>query len=66
MNNDFWINITKPGFFYVVEKWSAGEDRILYVEKRRSITLWGAKKYAKRCIIDQVCNSYIKEKKIDN
>lgn len=63
MNEDFWINITKPGFFYVVEKWSAGEDRILYVEKRKVLTRLGAKKYARRFILNNVCNQYIKEKK---
>lgn len=62
MNNDFWINITRQGNFYVVEKWYAGEDRILYVEKRKTLTKRGAKKYARRCIIDHVCNQYIKEK----
>jgi len=35
MNENFWINITKPGLFYVIEIWQAGEDRILYVEKKR-------------------------------
>lgn len=62
MDNDFWINITKPGFFYVVEKWQAGEDRIVYVEKKKALTNWGAKKYSKRCIINHVCKQYIKEK----
>ena len=62
MNEDFWININKPGFFYMVEKWNAGEDRILYVEKKKALTKWGAKRYARRCIINNVCNQYIKEK----
>lgn len=62
MDTDFWINITKPGLFYVVEKWQAGQDRILYVEKKRTLTNWGARKYSKRCIINNICNQYIKEK----
>lgn len=62
MNNDFWINITKPGKLYVVEKWSADEDRILYVEKKKTLTKCGAKKYARRCIIDYLCEQYVKEK----
>lgn len=62
MNENFWINITKPGLLYVVEKWQAGDDRILYVEKRKTLTKLGAKRYAKRCIIDHVCGMYIKEK----
>jgi len=66
MSEDFWIKITKPGLLYVVEKWQAGEDRILYVEKKKTLTRWGARHYAKRCIIDQVCNLYIKEKKIED
>jgi hypothetical protein len=61
--NDFWINIKKPGMFYVVEQWwTVGDDRILYVEKRKRLTKWGAKRYARRCIIANVCNGYIKEK----
>lgn len=62
MDNDFWVNITKPGLFYVVEKWRVGEDRILYVEKRKTLTLWGAQKYSKRCIINHIYSQYIKEK----
>jgi hypothetical protein len=62
MNENFWINITKPGLFYVVEKWQAGEDRILYVEKKKRLTKFAAKKYAKRCIINEICSGYIKEK----
>ena len=62
MNEDFWINITKPGNFYVVEKWQAGEDRILYVEKKKCLTKLGAKRYARRCIIKHISNGYIKEK----
>lgn len=62
MSEDFWINITKPGFLYVVEKWQAGEDRILYVEKKKTLTKRGAKRYARRCIINNVCGQYIKEK----
>ena len=62
MSEDFWINITKPGFLYVVEKWQAGEDRILYVEKKKTLTRRGAKRYARRCIINNVCDQYIKEK----
>jgi hypothetical protein len=63
MSEDFWINIAKPGFFYIIEKWSVGEDRILYVEKKKALTKFGAKRYAKRCIINNVCSAYIKEKK---
>ena len=62
MNENFWINISKPGFFYMVEKWNAGEDRILYVEKKKFLTRWGVKRYARRCIINNVCEQYIKEK----
>lgn len=62
MNEDFWINIAKPGFFYVVEKWQVGEDRILYVEKKKTLTKLGAKRYANRCIIKIICQQYIKEK----
>ena len=46
----------------MVEKWQVGEDRILYVEKKKALTKFGAKRYAKKCIIDYVCNQYIKEK----
>lgn len=63
MNEDFWINIIKSGKFYIVEKWSFGEDRILFVEKKKTLTRYGAKKYARRCIISHVCEQYIKEKK---
>ena len=62
MSEDFWINITKPGLLYVVEKWQVGEDRILYVEKKKTLTKRGAKSYARRCIINNVCDQYIKEK----
>jgi hypothetical protein len=62
MNEDFWINIVKPGFFYIVEKWQAGEDRILYVEKKKALTKFGAKRYARRCIIKYIAEGYIKEK----
>jgi hypothetical protein len=62
MNEDFWINITKPAKLYVVEIWRVGEDRILYVEKKRVLTKRGAKRYARRCIINNVCEQYIKEK----
>lgn len=62
MNEDFWINIAKPGFFYVVEKWQVGEDRILYVEKKKALTKFGAKRYARRCIIKHIAEWYIKEK----
>lgn len=62
MNEDFWINITKPGLLYVVEKWQVGEDRILYVEKRKALTKFGAKRYAKRCIMAHITKQYIKEK----
>lgn len=63
MNEDFWINITKPGFLYIVEKWQVDQDRILYVEKKKTLTKRGAHKYSKRCIINHVCSQYIKEKK---
>lgn len=62
MNESFWINIKKSGLFYTVEKWTAGEDRILYVEKKKTLTKFGAKKYARRCIIINVCEKYIREK----
>lgn len=62
MTEDFWINISKPGFFYVVEKWQVGEDRILYVEKRKTLTRFGARHYAKRCIIKHIAEGYVKEK----
>lgn len=62
MNENFWINITKPGIFYVVEKWTTDEDRILYVEKKKIFTKIRAKKYARKCIINNVCEQYIKEK----
>lgn len=62
MNEDFWINISKQGHFYIVEKWQVGEDRIVYVEKKKTLTKHGAKRYAKRCIINHVCKGYIKEK----
>lgn len=62
MNENFWINIVKVGPYYMVEKWQVGEDRILYVEKKKALTKFGAKRYAKKCIIDYVCNQYIKEK----
>ena len=62
MIEDFWVKITKPSFFYVVEIWSAGEDRILYVEKKKRLTKFGAKKIAKRCIMEKIYLSYIKEK----
>ena len=62
MIENFWINITKPGFFYIIEKWNANEDRILYVEKKKALTKWGAKRYARKCIISNVCDQYIKEK----
>ena len=63
MNEDFWISIVRPGFLYIVEKWQVGENRILYVEKKKALTKYGAKRYARRCIINKVCNEYIKEKK---
>lgn len=62
MNENFWINIVHSGFFYIVEKWNAGEDRILYVEKKKTLTKWGAKRHARKCIINNVCDQYIKEK----
>ena len=62
MNESFWINIKKSGLFYTVEKWTAGEDRILYVEKKKTLTKFGAKRYARRCIIINICDNYIKEK----
>ena len=62
MNESFWINIIKSGSFYVVEKWQVGEDRILYVEKKKTLTKFGAKRYAKKCIMDSICSQYIKEK----
>lgn len=62
MNEDFWVNITKSGLFYVVEKWQAGENRILYVEKKKTLTKFGAKRYARRYIINLIANNYLKEK----
>lgn len=62
MSEDFWINIIRPGFLYVVEKWQVDKDRILYVEKKKALTKYGAKRYARRCIINNVCDQYIKEK----
>jgi hypothetical protein len=63
MDEDFWINIVKNRLFYKVEKWSVGEDRILFVEKKKCITYFGAKRYARRCIINHILSQYIKEKK---
>ena len=62
MNEEFWINITKPGILYVLEIWMAGEDRILYVEKRKSLTKFGAYKRARKIAMRYLSNQYIKEK----
>lgn len=62
MNEEFWINITKPGILYVLEVWMVGEDRILYVEKRKSLTKFGAHKRARKIAIKHLSNQYIKEK----
>jgi hypothetical protein len=62
MDENFWINITKPGFFYVVEKWTADEDRIVYVEKKKVFTKIRAKRYARKRILTMLCEQYIKEK----
>lgn len=62
MNEEFWINIKKDRLSYVIEKWTATEDRILYVEKKKRLTKWGARRYARRCIIINVCEKYIREK----
>ena len=62
MNEDFWVTIKKSGYFYVVEKWQTGEERILFVEKRKRITLWWARRYAKKIILSYLSSQHIKEK----
>jgi hypothetical protein len=62
MNEDFWINIVKVKSGYMVETWSVNEDRILFVERKRMLTLWGAKRYGRKIIINHMIDRYIKEK----
>jgi hypothetical protein len=62
MTEDFGVKITKPGTLYLVEKWQVGEDRIIYLEKKRSLTLRGSKRKAKHFLDDYLFNKYVKEK----
>lgn len=62
INDSFWVVIKKEKNFYLVERWEAGEDRILFLEKKRCITFWGSKRYAKRIVLDYIAKQYIKEK----
>lgn len=62
MNDNFWIVIKRDNHFYSVEKWEAGDDRILFVEKKKCITFWGSKRYAKKIILNYISKQYIKEK----
>ena len=62
MNEDFWVKITKPGFLYVVEKWQVGEERITFVEKRKTLTKRGAIKHSEKYVLKKIIHKYIKEK----
>lgn len=62
MNENFWVAIKKSGSFYTVERWEAGEDRILFVEKKKCLTAWGSRKYARKIVSNYIANQYIKEK----
>lgn len=62
MNDNFWIVIKRDNNFYSVEKWEVGDDRILFVEKKKCLTLWGSKVYAKKVVLNYISKQYIKEK----
>lgn len=62
MNSDFWINIVKHSWYYYVEIWSINEDRIAFVEKKKALTMWRAKRMSKNIVLRHIVKQYIHDK----
>jgi len=61
MYDNFWVKIKKRSIFYTVERYYLDETRIIYCQKKLTITKIGAKICAKRFINNKITEQYIKE-----
>lgn len=62
MNEDFWVNIKSWNIFYVVEICHVAEDRIVYIEKKKALTRFGAKRVARKKVLEFMSSKYIHDK----
>lgn len=62
MHDSFWVNISKQGLFYSVDRYYLDESRIIYCNKKKAITKFGARICAKKFINNKIIQQYIKEK----
>jgi len=61
MLDTFWVKINKNGLVYSVEKYYLDESRIIYCKKRLTLTKVGAKIVARKFVVKQISQHYIKE-----
>jgi hypothetical protein len=61
MHDNFWVKINKSGIFYSIEKYYLDDARIIYCQKKKTITKLGARRCAKRFINKKIIQQYIKE-----
>jgi hypothetical protein len=62
MHDNFWVKISKEGIFYSVDRYYLDDSRIIYCNKRKTITKFGARMCARRFINKKITQQYIKEK----
>jgi len=61
MQDNFWVKIKKNRILYTVEGYYLDDARIIYCQKKLTITRFGANMCARRFVKKKLIQQYIKE-----